>query len=582
MPFKNFNNLTLIPFIIILLYTVPYWILGPESNIRIHDNLDSNIANMKMLLDSGHIFSSNDTVLQNVFNGIPRSVLGSEFNIYLWLVFFFGPLSAYIINQIFIRFIAFVGMYFLLSRHIIKNDSRIILYGVPLAFSLLPFWPMGLLSIAGQPLLLYSFLNILNKKFYKHDLIIIILFPLYSSLVLAGSFIIVALLLIFINDFLDRNFFNKHYLLGLSSFIIIYGITNYRLIYSVFFDSSFISHRVAWDRSFLSYDLINSIKLGLSNLVFGHIHARSLHEPILIISLFLFVITLFKKNIIFDNYRKTQLFKLLSLILLISLFFGCYSWQGLLPLKDKYTILKTYQFDRFHMLHPILWYLVFSISLSTIRQNKHGKYFLYLLIFFQLSYISGSEHSEIFKNWKIIFNKITNNNSDYISYREFYSEDIFNEIDQFIGLPKSHYRTLSIGMHPAVAIYNGFYTLDGYFTSYPLEYKHQFRKLIIPELEKSTTFKNYFDSWGSRCYLFVSELEKDGFTITKDKTKKIKNFSINMEVFIEMGGQYIFSAVELFNAEEKGLILENIFTNSTSSWRIYLYKTTSKITGKNV
>ena len=55
-----------------------------------------------------------------------------------------------------------------------------------------------------------------------------------------------------------------------------------------------------------------------------------------------------------------------------------------------------------------------------------------------------------------------------------------------------------------------------------------------------------------------------------------------MEVFIEMGGQYIFSAVELFNAEEKGLILENIFTNSTSSWRIYLYKTTSKITGKNV
>jgi len=137
-------------------------------------------------------------------------------------------------------------------------------------------------------------------------------------------------------------------------------------------------------------------------------------------------------------------------------------------------------------------------------------------------------------------------------------------------------------MHPAVAIYNGFYTLDGYFTSYPLEYKHQFRKLIIPELEKSTTFKNYFDSWGSRCYLFVSELEKDGFTITKDKTKKIKNFPINMEVFIEMGGQYIFSAVELFNAEEKGLILENIFTNSTSSWRIYLYKTTSKITGKNV
>lgn len=39
-----------------------------------------------------------------------------------------------------------------------------------------------------------------------------------------------------------------------------------------------------------------------------------------------------------------------------------------------------------------------------------------------------------------------------------------------------------------------------------------------------------------------------------------------------MGGEYIFSAVEIKNYFENGLQLERVFEDKRSVWRIYLYK----------
>ena len=77
------------------------------------------------------------------------------------------------------------------------------------------------------------------------------------------------------------------------------------------------------------------------------------------------------------------------------------------------------------------------------------------------------------------------------TFQEFYAEELFQEIDQFIGLPKSSYRVASIGLHPAVSQYNGFYTLDTYNNFYPLTYKYEFRKIITKELEKSGVLRRY-------------------------------------------------------------------------------------------
>jgi hypothetical protein len=157
------------------------------------------------------------------------------------------------------------------------------------------------------------------------------------------------------------------------------------------------------------------------------------------------------------------------------------------------------------------------------------------------------------------------------SFKQFYAVDQFKEIDQYIGKPKDSYRVVSIGLHPAIAQYNGFYTLDTYNNFYPLSYKHEFRKIISKELDKSPLLKDYFDTWGGRCYIFVAELGKK-YDFKKDSKVKIHHLQLNTKVLKQMGGQYIFSAVPILNAKEDHLVFKKAFGQKESAWRIYLYE----------
>ena len=155
--------------------------------------------------------------------------------------------------------------------------------------------------------------------------------------------------------------------------------------------------------------------------------------------------------------------------------------------------------------------------------------------------------------------------------KEFYDVELFSEIKEHIGLPQDEYRVASIGLHPAIAQYNGFYTLDSYNNFYPLTYKYQFRKIIEKELAKNKEIRTYFDEWGGRCYLFTAELGKH-YMFKKSSKKKLKTIQLQTDVFKEMGGRYIFSAVPIINEDENKLRLEKEFTTKKSVWKIYLYR----------
>jgi hypothetical protein len=150
---------------------------------------------------------------------------------------------------------------------------------------------------------------------------------------------------------------------------------------------------------------------------------------------------------------------------------------------------------------------------------------------------------------------------------------LYSKIDKFIGIEKSKYRVLSIGIHPATALYNGFYTLDGYFMTFPLKYKLEFRKIIEKELSKNKELKNWFDEWGSRCYAVPSELGGYRDIIySKKKNIKLKDLQLNSEAIKNMGGKYIFSSMEILNYKENNLKFLKKFDAKESIWEIYLYK----------
>src|SRR5690625_1330157 len=158
------RNLFIIACLVIIGYLLPYYILGEDTHIRVHDNLDSNIVWYELLSASGMIFSSPDATLPHIINGRPRSALHSASDGVVWLYVLFEPLTAYTINQTIMRFVAFLGMFLLLKHHVIKHDhKRIITIVVALGFALLPFWPSGALLIAGLPLAFHIFLVIINQ-----------------------------------------------------------------------------------------------------------------------------------------------------------------------------------------------------------------------------------------------------------------------------------------------------------------------------------------------------------------------------------------------------------------------------------
>ena len=538
---------------VILIYLIPFFLLGQNSHVLIHDNLDSNVVWYKVLADSGMTFAKSNELIPNIMNGLPRSVYGSEFNVIVWLYNIFPPYIAYVINQILMHFIAFLGMWLLLKNHILKGNRNAISLGVSLAFALLPFWPSGGLSVAGQPLVLYAFLNFRSGTFTWRDWLIILLVPLYSSLVLSFSFFLFFMVCLCVYDFVKTKVLNLKLLLTILAMSGIYLIVEYRLVLSMFLDSGFISHRNYWLPEYVSTRY--ALESGIINFIYGQYHAASLQQYFIGISVML--------SLFIAVCKKLPIKRLITFIViagLISLWYGFWNWEAWLPLKESIGILRTFNFSRFHFLHPLLWYIIFALSLIIIRENmKYGKQVVMTLIIFQCMFL-------FYNSDELNERKLGNP-----SYAEFYSEQLFNEIDDYINQDKSTYRVVNIGLHPAISQYNGFYTLDGYMANYPYSYKKEFRKIIEQELEKNEKLRNYYDNWGSRVYIFVNELDGDGFLIQKNNKLQINDLDLNTDAFQMRGGKYIFSAVEILNTEHNDLRFCKVFEREDSPWRIYLY-----------
>jgi hypothetical protein len=161
---------------------------------------------------------------------------------------------------------------------------------------------------------------------------------------------------------------------------------------------------------------------------------------------------------------------------------------------------------------------------------------------------------------------------DFISYKEFFAEDFFNEIKQDISYTNE--KVVAFGYHPSVLMYNGFNCIDGYLSFYPLRHMQKFRTLIAPELEINEEARDYYDSWGGRMYLYNSELN---CLPTRNKNTLPVKLNIDMSVFRnEFNGKYIFSRAEILNASILGLDFKKKYDSDESIYTIYLYAVDKK------
>ncbi|MDE4907322.1 DUF6044 family protein [Methanogenium marinum] len=553
-------------FFILSLYLAPFYILGDTAPTLIHDNLDSNIVWYTILADSGQSFGLMDATIPQLMNGIPRNSFGSEYSVIQCLFQFFEPYTAYIINLTLMHLFAFIGMYLLLSRHLLSHkDSIFITVGVSLAFALLPFWPSGGLSIAGMPLLLYAFLNIRNNQWKITDWAIIGLMPFYSSFALTGFFVLAALVLFWLYDLFHTRKPNYAFFLAICLVCLMYCLVEYRLLYSMFFDTGYVSMRTEMIRGAGSTDFWSAIAHSKANFIYGQYHAVSLHKYVIGLSVACaFLVLLFKRK------RCDLLILLVGLCAVISLFYG-FAYSDLLSILQNIPLYNSFSIIRFHFLHPLLWFIIFALALKIIYSNiQYGRQIAVIFLILQIGFLFslgsvGNINTESYQCGGLGLLQ-----TEQLSFDEFYSPELFAEINDSIQLPRESYRIVSIGMHPAISQYNGFYTLDMYHVNYPLSYKHSFRLIIEKELGKNENHQECFDTWGGRCYIFVSELDGNSM-YTRDINGSVQNLEINSQVLYDMGGRYIFSAVDIQNYQENNLDFIGTFERDDSPWKIRVY-----------
>lgn len=151
-------------FLIVGIYLAIY---GQDIYIQVHDNLDSNIAALKMLKDKG-LFWEHGVKLPFLGGVHDRNYLYSEFKLYSLLYYIFPVFPAYILGC-FLRMVISIIGYLVLLKCICKEEKRYrnlaILSGF--LYGILPVFPTAGLSFAAVPLYFALLIQIYKKPSWK-------------------------------------------------------------------------------------------------------------------------------------------------------------------------------------------------------------------------------------------------------------------------------------------------------------------------------------------------------------------------------------------------------------------------------
>jgi len=553
--FQKINSIPLWPLglLISFLIFLFYGILGEATAFPVHDQLDETI--LSYLLNARHI----DGNLPEMMNGLtyanlqPSAILFIP--LYAVIPFFGAFLFQYAIEFV----VAFLGMYACVK---LLTNSSIQALVIGVIFSMLPILPVYGLCVFGIPMALYSIINLKRETHKVLSLILLAFYGLTSHLVLTG-YVLLGFWILAIIFYALKKESVKYQLIGFLELTFVYLLSNIKLIISNFGKNDFVSHR----EEFVLYssDVLQNMKDLFIN---GISHVPSLHKYLILpIIIMLLIEWCFYKKL---SKEKFQLLIFATIgfacILLVTLFSAIYSSEIVTSWRNASTgVLKYFQADRVTWIYPVLWLLTFSLCAAVIWNDNHCflSTFIFVIILLPTVVFVGRE-SYLYMNIRPLLSGQQNN----ISWQSFYSEDLFQQIEDDIGRDMSTYRIAHIGMNPTPAIVHGFYTIDGYSNNYSLEYKHKFRQIISDELELYET--KYYDEWGSRCYLFNSQ-SGDSWMNIKYSNIQYSNLHYNMSALSELGCEYLFSAVEILDYDQMNLEFVGCYDSYSSCWRIWVY-----------
>jgi len=452
----------------------------------------------------------------------------------LWLNYFFDPMTVYIFNQVAIHIVAYLSMYLFLKRYVVPERmpyTGLLLVAGSLYFGLLPFFSPEGLTIPLIPLVTYSLLNIQRQRDTRWDWALLVLMPLYTDFVFFYMFYIVMAGVYIAWDTLRHKHLNRRLFLAVFLMGVLFLLKEYRLVINTFISPEFVSHRVEFNKFFVE-KFLESYRRAHSLLLNGHLqHSLELQMPYLLpmiligmllslsvrkftkqesMVIWLIIVTSFVVGI-WDS-ALTQLYTMpillmyslvvwllskdgrgLSLWLIAQLMLSVYMLLAYCEcghfVVEHIRFFKTFNISRLTFIQPFMWGVMLVLAMKIyMRKLRYTYAFVVLFMMVQVFHQFGTkEFYNIKKNL-------------YSTFEQYYEPELFAKIKKDISKPFAKKHFISFGFEPAVPLYSGFYTVDGYITNYPLSYKHKFRK-VVAKIVNTMDKDNNFDEWGSKLYL---------------------------------------------------------------------------------
>ena len=566
----------------VLVMLVPYLILGEESIVVYHDQLDGEmiayILQAEQLMNGGA-----GGELARFMGGMSTTALTPPAPLFVLLFCTGQYFAAYVCMQMMGSLAGYLGMY-LLGKEITGRSWVGMVTGV--LFAYLPFLPVYGLTQYGIPLLIWCFYRIWKGKQVPWCVAYAFFYVLASSLVLAGFAVLGLSAVCFVGLMAaERRACICRLWLTWMGMLLLYIVENRALLGQMFLGTGGgVSHKAEYVLS--AEPLLSGWSAAFLK---GGQHSEDYHIYILaaaVVTLLLAGMWAKRRTAHVPAYRRNFAAVLLFGNLLLALVSALWDSTPGIALRSHMEALKGFQLDRVLWAAPAFWYLILACVLGICAELtgqlwKHKtaagraaaiSFSMVILVCTGLTGLTVLKESNLKPNLQ----KLLNPSYQSISYSDYYAADVMGQVKEYLtqqtGQSVSDYRVVSLGIDPAAAYYAGFYCLDGYSNNYSLDYKHAFRRVIAPELAKSEYLKSYYDDWGNRCYLVSAEcpgyytIEKGGFFF--------QSYEIDSEALWELGGRYLFSAAYIQNAEEQGLRLmrEEPFETQESYYRIFLYE----------
>lgn len=537
----------------LILPFLPFLIWQQDAYVRLHDTLEGELVWLEVLRQSGLAFDySADATLPNILGGLARNTYPPGHSLPYLFVHVFGMFWGYVFMSFCLSLIGFLGM-----RSWVKQTyphaAPEFAWAAALLFAWIPFFPTFGAAVMGLPWLWLSFRRLHRGRAKLPDLAIWFLFPF------TASFIWTAILLSLAWAFLLLSHLRKplkfQALLWGSAFAWGLGVLLAHYPSFALMFSGFESHR----HEYLPYPdgapaLVSQLQSFVQMALFSHYHVGTLVTLPILLLLFL----------AWPHVPKRS--KHTALILLLVLLFQAFYPRLEYLFFQHIEVIRSMRLDRLSTLFPFLW-LVLLVDSSLAIWNQIAYRRVALVVWASVLLLASLGNDQNLQNLRKALHK------DIMpSYRSYLAADQMKKIQWFIGKPVSSYRVASLGLSPSIAQYNGFYTVDGLQSQYPLKQKHRLGKIMQAELEKAGDCQRYFQNWGNRAYLFSAELGCGFQAIHQGKGKRgqIQNLELNPAAMHEAGLNYLLSAVLLPPSNTYRHLRS--FHNGDSWWTIHLYE----------